>query len=78
MFVVSDVFYSNIAGEERLKTVRIQNSETGEENLLERHELIDPRNTEVGDEYAYKVSLLSEKLFDKFGTNQYYNAEWKF
>ena len=61
--MITKVYTSMRAGEEIVKYARDKNEFTGEERLLSPHELEDPQGVEVGDEYAYKVSLLSDRVF---------------
>ena len=61
--MITKVYYSTRAGEEIVRYARDKNEFTGEERLLAPHELEDPEDVEVGDEYAYKVSLLSDRVF---------------
>ncbi|MFK7872208.1 MAG: hypothetical protein AB8C84_03415 [Oligoflexales bacterium] len=46
-----------------VRYARIRNEQTDEERILGRHELVDPDDIEVGDEFAYKVNLLSPAVF---------------
>lgn len=62
--MITKVYTATRAGEEIVKYARDKNELTGEERLLSRHELVDPEDVEVGDEYAYKVSILSDRVFD--------------
>lgn len=61
--MVTNVYTAARGAEEIVKYVRIKNQQSGEEKILERHELFNPDNVEVGDEFAYKVSLLSDRIF---------------
>lgn len=60
---VTQVYYYTVGEEQRLKYAQVQDEESGEERLLERHELIDPDSIDVGDEYAYKVSIIGDSIF---------------
>ena len=62
--MVTNVYTARRGDEEIVRYVRIKNEQTAEERLLEPHELEDPDGVEVGDEYAYKVSLLSSKVYE--------------
>ena len=75
MNVVTDVFYSNAFDEERVKMVRVQHTDTGEERLMQPHELTDPEDVEVGDEEAYRVNLSSSRVFEQYETQQNYNFD---
>lgn len=62
--MITQVYYSNIAGDQKLKYAVDKNEETGEERVLERHELLSPNNVEVGDEEAYRVHITQSPLFN--------------
>ena len=62
--MITHVYYSNIADNEVLRYARETDEYSGEERLLEPHELEDPWGVEVGDEYAYKVHINEAKIFN--------------
>ncbi len=72
MFSVTNVFTSQLGDLERTQYARVRNSETGEERLLERFELKEPDDVEVGDTEAYKVSLASDGIKAHYGTHQFF------
>ena len=60
--MITGVFRASIAGDDFVKYVREKDAETGVERLLEPFELLNPDNVEVGDENAYKVTLLTHDV----------------
>jgi len=63
--MITEVYWSDRFGDEILRYARIKDPVTEEDRLLEPYELYDPEDAEVGDEEAYKVSLLTNpKIFE--------------
>lgn len=63
--MITNLYWANRYGEEYLRYARVKDPETEEVRLAEPYELLDPEDAEVGDEYAYKVSLLTDpRIFE--------------
>lgn len=61
--MITDVFYGYRGKDKVVEWVRNRDPLTGEINYYSAAELEDPEDVEVGDEEAYKVSLVSKTIF---------------
>ena len=75
MGIVTNIYRSTIGETDYVRLVRVQDEETGEERLLEPHELEDPESVEIGDDGAYKVSLTANKIFGEYDTFQIFDFD---
>ena len=60
--IVSDLYYGTAHERDFLQYARLKDEITGKETLVSRSELIDPEDISVGDEDAYKVEILTDRM----------------
>lgn len=66
--MVTNLYWANRFGEDVLKYARIKDPQTEIVRLAEPHELENPEDIEIGDEYPYKVSLFQTENISEYKT----------
>ncbi|MBI2602963.1 MAG: hypothetical protein HYW48_07900 [Deltaproteobacteria bacterium] len=77
MYTISGLFPVRLGDHEFLQYARVVDKETGDERLLETHELndTDPNAYSIGEGEAYQVSFAANTVEKTYGTYQFTSPE---